>query len=114
MASPRNSHKRSPARTGETTSREAHLQRFARECGLNPKQVVDRVGVLSKSAIAEAATAESEVAAMPAGGHAILAQTRQAVERRARALIEQLQELGDGQAVETFDGEGAAVSQAPK
>ena len=30
---------------------------------------------------------------MPAGGHAILGQTRQAVERRARALLAQLQEL---------------------
>ena len=31
-----------------------HWQRFARECGLNPKQVVDRVGVLARNAIAEA------------------------------------------------------------
>jgi hypothetical protein len=31
---------------------------------------------------------------MPAGAHAILDQTRQAVERRARALLAQLPELG--------------------
>ena len=32
---------------------------------------------------------------MPAGNHAILDQARQAVESRARALLAQLQELGD-------------------
>jgi serine/threonine-protein kinase HipA len=72
-----------------------HWQRFARECGLNPKQVIDRVGALAKSVIAEAGTAESEVCTMPAGGHAILDQTRQAVERRARALLAQLPEAVD-------------------
>jgi hypothetical protein len=71
-----------------------HWQQFARECGLNPKQVIERVGALAKSVIAEAGAAESEVATMPAGGHAILDQTRQAVERRARALLAQLQDLG--------------------
>jgi serine/threonine-protein kinase HipA len=29
-------------------------QRFARECGLNPKQVIDRVGAMAKSVIGEA------------------------------------------------------------
>ncbi len=72
----------------------AHWQRFARECGLNPRQALDRVGTLAKSALAEAAAAASEVAAMPAGTHAILDQTRQAVERRAHALLAQLQDLG--------------------
>jgi serine/threonine-protein kinase HipA len=71
-----------------------HWQRFARECGLNPKQVVDRVGELAKAVIGHAEATESDVAAMPAGGHPILTQTRQAVERRARALLVQLQELG--------------------
>ena len=70
-----------------------HWERFARDCGLNPKQVIDRVGALAKSAIAEAAAAEAEVAALPAGGHAILGHTRQAVERRAGALLNQLREL---------------------
>ena len=32
---------------------------------------------------------------MPAGGHEILDQTRQAVERRARTLLAQLQDFGD-------------------
>ena len=44
---------------------------------------------------------------MPAGGHAILGQARQAVERRARALLMQLQELEDERVAETVDDEGA-------
>src|SRR3984893_3929668 len=82
-----------------------HWQQFARECGLNPKQVIDRVGALAKSVIAEAGAAESEVAAMPAGGHAILDQTRQTVERRARALLAQLQDLGSDPIATTMDEE---------
>jgi serine/threonine-protein kinase HipA len=70
-------------------------QRFARECGLNPRQVLERVGALAKSAIAEAEAAASEVAAMPAGSHEILEPTRQAVERRACVLLAQLQEVGN-------------------
>jgi serine/threonine-protein kinase HipA len=83
-----------------------HWQRFARECGLNPKQVIDRVGALAKSVIAEAGAAESEVATMPAGGHAILDQTRQAVERRAGVILAQLEELGGDPVAEAVDGEG--------
>ena len=89
-----------------------HWQRFARECGLNPKQVIDRVGALAKSAIAEAGAAESEVAAMPAGGHAILDQTRQAVERRARSLLAQLQELGDEPEAAEEEGAGRVEEEA--
>ena len=33
-------------------------QRFARECGLNPRQVLERISTLAKSAIAEAGAAE--------------------------------------------------------
>jgi serine/threonine-protein kinase HipA len=68
-----------------------HWQRFARECGLNAKQVLHRVGTLARSVIAEAGAAEFEVAAMPAGGHAILCQARQRILERAHALVEQLQ-----------------------
>jgi serine/threonine-protein kinase HipA len=84
-----------------------HWQRFARECGLNPKQVLDRVGVLATSAIAEAGAAESEVAEMPAGGHAILGQARQSVERRARTLLLQLQEVEDERVTKNIADEGA-------
>jgi serine/threonine-protein kinase HipA len=83
-----------------------HWQQFARECGLNPRQVIDRIGVLAKSAIAEARVVESEVAAMPAGGLEILKQTRQAVERRARALLDQLQDSGNEPTAEAVDDEG--------
>jgi serine/threonine-protein kinase HipA len=69
-------------------------QQFARECGLNPRQVLDRVQTLAKSAIAEAAAAASEVAAMPAGTHEVLGLTRQAVERRANLILAFLHDLG--------------------
>ena len=74
-------------------------QRLAHECGLNPRQVVDRVGALAKSAIAEAEAAASEVAEMPAGSHEILETTRLAVGRRAHVLLAQLQELGNEAAI---------------
>jgi serine/threonine-protein kinase HipA len=88
-----------------------HWQQFARECGLNRKQVTDRVGALAKSAIVEAEPAASEVAAMPAGNHDILVQTRQAVERQARRLLTQLQELEDEPAVD-IEIDGLASSRA--
>jgi serine/threonine-protein kinase HipA len=80
-----------------------HWRQFASACGLNPRQVVDRVETLANSALAECAAAASEVAAMPAGPHAILEQTRQAVERRANALLAQLQEATDGPPPEPID-----------
>jgi serine/threonine-protein kinase HipA len=80
-----------------------HWQRFAFECGLNPKQVIDRVAVLAAATIAEAAAAETEVLAIPAGGHTILGHVRQAVERRARALMDQLKETGDEDPIEVRD-----------
>jgi serine/threonine-protein kinase HipA len=97
----------------------AHWQQFARECGLNPRQVIDRVDALAKSAIAEAELAASEVGAMPAGNHVVLNQTRQAVERRARRLLTQLQAMEDDAALEVFDDEAghsgseALVPQTP-
>ncbi len=72
-------------------------QQFARESGLNPKQVVDRVGALAKSAIGEAEVAALEVAAMPAGHHAILDQTQRAVEIRASGLLAQFDETEEAE-----------------
>jgi serine/threonine-protein kinase HipA len=69
-----------------------HWQQFARECGLNPKQVFARVETLAKAAAAEAAAAAAEVAAMPGGPHENLDRARQAVARRALALLSQLHE----------------------
>jgi serine/threonine-protein kinase HipA len=89
-----------------------HWQQFARECGLNPRQVIDRVYMLAKSAIAEAELAASEVATMPAGPHAVLDQTRQAVQRRARRLLAQLQELEDEVTIKVFDEEAPSNESA--
>ena len=91
-----------------------HWQRFARECGLNPRQVLERVGALAKAAIKEAPAAETEVAAMPAGGHEILVRTREAVERRARTLLAQLAELEHDPEAESVDeGHAAQPASAP-
>jgi serine/threonine-protein kinase HipA len=93
-------------------------QQFARECGLNPKQVLDRVETLGKSAIAQADAAASEIAAMPAGGHEVLGRARQAVGRRANSILAQLQDFG-GEPHKAGTGEnaigltGAAVPDLP-
>jgi serine/threonine-protein kinase HipA len=70
-----------------------HWLQLARECGLNPSQVLDRVGALAQGVVAEAQAAASDVAAMPAGKHVTLDQTREAVEHRAKVIFARLQEL---------------------
>jgi hypothetical protein len=47
---------------------------------------------------------------MPAGTHEVLDQTRKAVERRARILLAQLQELGDDP-VKAVNKEETAVAK---
>jgi serine/threonine-protein kinase HipA len=83
-----------------------HWQQLASECGLNSKQVLDRVGALAKAVIAEAEIAESEVAAMPAGGHPSLNKTRKLVEQRARTLLGRLQEFGNGPVAQDVSAHG--------
>jgi serine/threonine-protein kinase HipA len=93
-----------------------HWQQFARECGLNPKQVIDRVDALGRSAIAEAEPAASEVAALPTGNHATLHQTQQAVERRGRRLLSQLHEE-DEETINVIDekaGQAGSEAVAPE
>jgi hypothetical protein len=85
---------------------------FARECGLNPRQVLDRADALAKSALAEAELAASEVAAMPAGDHPILGLTRQAVERRAHQLLIQLRESEDEPAIKGIDEQAGYTEEA--
>ena len=80
-----------------------HWRLFARECSLNPKQVLDRVSTLAKLTAAETRAAKSEVAAMPAGPHPIHSQTRQAIERRAQVLLAQLHEAGDEPDIERVE-----------
>jgi serine/threonine-protein kinase HipA len=81
-----------------------HWQRFARECGLNPRQVIDRVSTLAKSALGKAEEAAAEVASMPAGPHPILDRIKEAVQRRALTLLEQLQKMGEPTPLETVEG----------
>jgi serine/threonine-protein kinase HipA len=68
----------------------SHWRRLARECGLNPKQVFERLRVLASLALGETKAAAAEVAAMPAGGHESLDLAVNAVERRAHAVIARL------------------------
>jgi serine/threonine-protein kinase HipA len=75
-------------------------QMFACECGLNPRQILERVSALASSALAEAGAAECEVACMPGGKHVMLNQTRQAIERRAHLLLEHLRDVREGPAVQ--------------
>jgi serine/threonine-protein kinase HipA len=75
-----------------------HWRQLAQDCGLNPKQVFERVAALAKTALRQLDAAATEVAAMPAGDHQSLALTRQAVERRAHTILTNLhfaEEKGD-------------------
>jgi serine/threonine-protein kinase HipA len=67
-----------------------HWRRLARECGLNPKQVFERIGTLASVALREMKAAAAEVASMPAGGHESLDLALTAVERRAHTMIARL------------------------
>jgi hypothetical protein len=64
--------------------------------------VLDRVSALAKFALAKAEEAAAQVAVMPAGPHAILSQTQEAVRRQANTLLEQLQKIGDAAPLETI------------
>jgi serine/threonine-protein kinase HipA len=69
-----------------------HWQRFATECGLNPRQVLARVRTLAEAASEQAGAAAADVAAMPAGTHPLLKQATEAIQKRARAVARQLAE----------------------
>ncbi len=76
-----------------------HWRQLARDCGLNPAQVLERVRSLADTVLAEAQPAAAEVAAMPAGSHPVLAEARQAVEARAKLILAQLEDReGEGPA----------------
>jgi serine/threonine-protein kinase HipA len=64
-----------------------HWQHFAADCGLNAPRLVARVEALAKGVLAETRNAASDVAAMPAGAHPLMAQACEAIEMRARALL---------------------------
>jgi serine/threonine-protein kinase HipA len=69
-----------------------HWQRFAKECGLNPRQVLARVATLTAAAEAAAPAAAAEVTKMPAGDHPLLKEAAAAIVKRARAIGNQLKE----------------------
>ncbi len=69
-----------------------HWQRFATECGLNPRQVLIRVATLTKEAEAQAAAAADDVAKMPAGDHPLLQRVADAIRKRAHTIAIQLKE----------------------
>jgi len=77
-------------RGDELTATDWH--RFARECGLGARQVIQRVRALAESAIVEAEAAAGEVSAMPAGGHPILPEVRACITRRAQTLLANLED----------------------
>jgi serine/threonine-protein kinase HipA len=79
-------------------------RRLARDCGLNPKQVFERVGALASQALKESEAAAAEVAAMPAGWHESLDLARQAVERRAHAILAKLRPSEVKPEAALFDG----------
>lgn len=86
-----------------------HWETFARDCGLNPTRLVARIAVLAGKVLAEAAAAQAEVAAMSAGDHALLPRVREAIEARARAVIDGLSQSETAIA----GAEGAAEASTP-
>jgi hypothetical protein len=65
------------------------------------RSAVARIEELAGSRAREAA---AEVAMMPAGPHAILDQIKEAVQRRATTLLEQLHKIGEVTPLETVEG----------
>lgn len=83
-------------------NRGEHLKRrhwlaFAEVCGLNPRALISRIRDLAGKVLVEASPAAEAVAAMPAGGHALLPRFVEAIEMRARAILSGLDEA-DGKA----------------
>jgi serine/threonine-protein kinase HipA len=64
-----------------------HWRRFAADCGLNAPRLLARVKQLGNLVLREARPAAEEVAAMPAGPHGLLPVLRDAIEGRARDIL---------------------------
>jgi serine/threonine-protein kinase HipA len=69
-----------------------HWEAFAKDCGLGPTRVVARVKALVGAVLKELDGAVADIAAMPAGGHVMLAEFKAAIAARARATLEGLAE----------------------
>jgi serine/threonine-protein kinase HipA len=85
-----------------------HWQRFATECGLNPRQVLMRVATLANQAEAQAAAAAGDVAKMPAGDHPSLRHVAESIRKRARAITSGLKETDAGSEDDAADNGGEA------
>lgn len=90
-----------------------HWQRLAVESGLNPKRVIARVRRLATSVLLEADAAAAEVAAMPAGDHPLLGHVKEAVTRRARRVLQQLDEPSPKEDVSCTETEEPNSSPSP-
>lgn len=64
-----------------------HWRRFAADCGLNAPRLLARVEQLANLVLREARPAAEDVAAMPAGPHGLLPVFRDAIEGRARDIL---------------------------
>ena len=69
-----------------------HWERFAGDCGLNPRRLVERVETLSSAVLRELAAATADVEAMPAGTHPLMPEFRKAIEARAKTIASGLNE----------------------
>jgi serine/threonine-protein kinase HipA len=72
-----------------------HWERFALECGLNPRRIVARVETLANLVTSNVRSAAAEVEAMPAGPHVMTTQFCEALETRAHAILSGLTELDE-------------------
>jgi serine/threonine-protein kinase HipA len=67
-----------------------HWAREAEACGLAPRRALARVEYLGQRMRAELSATADEVAAMPAGPHALVAQVSEAIDQRCRTILNSL------------------------
>lgn len=85
-----------------------HWERFARECSLSPPRLLKRIEEVAARVLREVRTAAEEVAAMPAGPHALMPKFVEAIETRARAVVAGLSDLSGSDEAE--EGEEAVAA----
>lgn len=69
-----------------------HWERFAAQCGLNPTRTLKRVEEVARLSIKNLDAADSRVADMPAGTHAMMPEFKNAILTRANAVLSGLKE----------------------
>lgn len=67
-----------------------HWAREAEACGLAPRRALARVEYLGQRMRAELSATADDVAAMPAGPHALVAQVSEAIDQRCRTILNSL------------------------